>query len=246
MIFHRLTLNNFGLFCGEQMLNLTPRVKYQKHRPVILIGGKNGSGKTTLLEAVRLCLYGFRSLGNRVSRNEYYDYLASTIHHSQTSLFQPESASVTLEFEHVHSGIKDHYCIQRQWETRQSAKEPIRESLILHKNGKSLSEFEADHWQDFLNELIPIGLSQLFFFDGEKIQALAEDASSHAFLADSIKSLLGVDLVERLQSDLSIYLNRSKKETDSDRLAKEIDRIEQELRSLDGKLSASVEKKKKD
>ena len=50
----------------------------------------------------------------------------------------------------------------------QSAKEPVRELLTIQRNGEPLSEFEAEHWQDFLNELIPIGLSQLFFFDGEK------------------------------------------------------------------------------
>jgi DNA sulfur modification protein DndD len=65
MILHRLTLKDFGLFSGEQTFCLTPRIRYKKRRPVILIGGKSGTGKTTILEAVRLCLYGPRSLGNR-------------------------------------------------------------------------------------------------------------------------------------------------------------------------------------
>ena len=243
MIFHQLTLNNFGLFCDEQTLNLTPRVKYQKRRPVILIGGKNGTGKTTILEAVRLCLYGARSLGNRVSRNAYHEYLASSIHHSQATLLQPEHAAVALEFEHVHSGEKDHYHVERRWEIRQSIRERVKESLIIHKNNEPLSDFEAEHWQDFLNELIPIGLSQLFFFDGEKIQGLAEDASSHAFLADSIKSLLGVDLVERLHSDLKIYLNRSKKDADPDELSQGINSTEKELRDVETELGCVAEKK---
>ena len=243
MIFHRLTLKDFGLFGGEQTISLTPRVRYNKRRPVILIGGKNGAGKTTILEAVRLCLYGPRSLGNRVSRNAYHEYLASTIHHSQATLLQSKDASVALEFEHVHSGEKDRYHVERRWETRQSTRESIRESLIIHKNSEPLSDFEAEHWQDFLNELIPIGLSQLFFFDGEKIQGLAEDTSSHTFLADSIKSLLGVDLVERLHSDLKIYLNRSRRATDPDQLSQNISAVEKELRDLKTQLGCVEEKK---
>ena len=243
MIFHQLTLNNFGLFSGEQIFSLTPRVRYRKRCPVILIGGKNGAGKTTILEAVRLCLYGARSLGNRVSQSAYHEYLASTIHHSQATSLQPQEASVALEFEHVHSGNKDYYHVKRRWETRRSTKEPVEESLVIHKNSEPLSDFEAEHWQDFLNELIPIGLSQLFFFDGEKIQGLAEDAFGHIFLADSIKSLLGVDLVERLHSDLKIYLNRSKKDADSDEISQAINSAENELRELETELGCAVEKK---
>ena len=181
--------------------------------------------------------------GNRVGRSAYHEYLASMIHHSQEALPQSEQASVALEFEHVHSGEKDRYYIERQWQIRQSTKEPVEESLIIHKNNAPLSDFETEYWQDFLNELIPIGLSQLFFFDGEKIQGLAEDVSDRTFLADSIKSLLGVDLVERLYSDLKIYLNRLKKDTDLNILSQDINLAEKELQDLETELSCATDKR---
>ena len=243
MILHRLTLKDFGLFSGEHSFSLTPRIKYRKRRPIILIGGENGTGKTTILEAVRLCLYGPRSLGNRVSRKEYHEYLASTIHHSQSTLIQPNQTSVALQFENAHSGEKSYYHVERSWAIRQSTKVPIEESLTIHRDGEPLSDFEAEHWQDFLNELIPIGLSQLFFFDGEKIQGLAEDSSSHHYLADSIKSLLGVDLVERLNSDLRIYLSRSKNHTHRENSSQDINYLEEERLNLEEQLSCTIEKK---
>ena len=234
MILHQLTLRDFGLFFGQHTFSLTPRIKYRKRRTVVLIGGKNGTGKTTILEAVRLCLYGSRSLGNRVSRQEYHEYLASTVHHGQGTLLELKQAFVALDFEHSHNGEKNHYHVERRWEVRRSTKEPIRESL---------SDFEAEHWQDFLNELIPIGLSQLFFFDGEKIQGLAEDASSPLFLSDAIKSLLGVDLVDQLGSDLKIYLNRRRKDSGTEELTQTIDATEKQQQDIDSRLSLAKEAK---
>ena len=80
MILHKLILSNVGLFSGTQTIHLTPK----DSKSIILIGGMNGAGKTTLLDAVRLCLYGKRALGNRVSLSEYHHYLAEIIHRSPT------------------------------------------------------------------------------------------------------------------------------------------------------------------
>ena len=68
-----------------------------------------------------------------------------------------------------------------------------------------LDEIDSEQWQEFISDLLPKGLLQLFFFDGEKIQNLAEDSEDKEQLAESFKSLLGIDLIEKLQSDLEIY-----------------------------------------
>lgn len=232
MIFHKLALNNVGLFRGTQTIHLTPNGK----GPIILIGGMNGAGKTTLLDAVRLCLYGRRALGNRVSLNEYYDYLSSLIHRGSDSTMPLNNASVSLEFEYAHGGETKQYRIERSWRQYGLDHQTVNEGLTISENDLLDTEFNADHWQDRIDEFIPIGVSQFFFFDGEDIQKLADDSSHDLSLAESIKALLGLNLVERLQSDLRIYANRLVKRGSPEPVQKEIGEVESEIDTLESAL----------
>ena len=232
MILHKLTLNNVGLFRGTQIIHLTPNGK----GPIILIGGMNGAGKTTLLDAVRLCLYGRRALGNRVSQNEYYDYLSSMIHRDPNSVMPLNHAAVSLEFEYAHGGETRHYQVERAWRQYGLNHRTVNEGLTIYENNLPDTEFGDEHWQDRIEEFIPIGVSQFFFFDGEDIQKLADDSSHDLYLAESIKALLGLNLVERLQSDLRIYANRLIKRDSPEPLQEEINTIETEITTLTSSL----------
>src|SRR5277367_5285464 len=99
MLIRRLTLENFGLFCGRTDIDLAPKNRQGNPRPVILVGGTNGAGKTTFLDAIRLCLYGPLAIGERVSQEQYYRYLRECIHREPGRLFPLTSAAVALEFE---------------------------------------------------------------------------------------------------------------------------------------------------
>ena len=228
MIFHKLTLNNVGLFRGKQTIHLTPNGK----GPIILIGGMNGAGKTTLLDAVRLCLYGRRALGPRVSRNEYNDYLSAMIHRDANSVMLLSHASVSLEFEYAHSGETRQYRVERAWRQSGMDHRTVIEGLTISENDLLSTESETEYWQDHIDELIPLGVSQFFFFDGEDIQKLADDSSHDLYLSESIKSLLGLNLVERLQSDLRIYANRLLKRDSPEPVQKEIEGVESEIVAL--------------
>ena len=233
MILHKLTLNNVGLFRGMQTVRLTPNGK----GPIILIGGMNGAGKTTLLEAVRLCLYGRRALGNRVSHNEYYGYLASMIHRGSDSVMPLNHASVSLEFEYAHGTETKQYRVERSWRQYGLNHRTINEGLTISENDFLDAEFDVDHWQNRIDELIPIGMSQFFFFNGEDIQKLADDSSHDLYLAESIKSLLGINLVERLQSDLRVYANRLVRRDSPEPVQEEIEEVESEIAKLKSALT---------
>ena len=236
MIIHTLTVNNFGLFRGEHTLSLTPKGT----GPIILIGGMNGAGKTTLLEAVRLCLYGRRALGDRVGQNEYHEYLFNMIHRNPHATVPLNAAAVSLEFEYAYGAEKREYRVKRLW---QQCGQTVDEVLTVSEPHQSRNDFEKEHWQDYLNGILPIGVSQFFFFDGEDIQKLAGDSSQGIFLADSIKALLGLNLVERLQSDLRIYSNRLVKRGSPGPVQEEIGAVESVVSSLEASLSnMTVEK----
>jgi len=212
-----LTLFNFGLYKGRQVVDLAPRTKWGRERPIILVGGQNGAGKTTILEAVQLSLYGRLALGNRVSEVEYQTYLRERIHRSRGVLIPIHYASVALEFDYAHAGHKSTYLIERSWSTRGAS--GISETLVVKKDGEKLADIDAEFWPEFVRSLVPPGVSQLFFFDGEKIKRLAEEETEAATLAESVKGLLGLDVVERLCADLDLYASREMKKTATGALA---------------------------
>jgi DNA sulfur modification protein DndD len=228
MLLRRLVLEDFGLYRGVQEIDLTPRQKRGRTLPVVLFGGKNGAGKSTIFEAILLCLYGRGAIGERARQSEYFEYLFQRIHRSSGGLASSR-ASVTVEFDFVQAGERHVYEVTRSWVAANATSSSIDTSLDLRRDGQRLGDLDHEHWDDFLKELIPPGLSQLFFFDGEKIQRLAEEQDSGE-LGRSVKSLLNLDLVERLSSDLQVYLGRQVKAVAGDSERTEIEKLE-ELRN---------------
>lgn len=233
MILERLTLGDFRAYRGVQTVELRPRVRYRAERPIILFGGLNGAGKTTLLLAVKLALYGRLALGMGTSKGSYTKFVRSCIHTVPRAIIQRNSAFVELEFVYGKLGRQSRYVVRRSWVD--DGRE-VHESLTLSEDSVVRKSLSSDACQGFLNELIPIGVSELFFFDGEKIAELAEDDSGNA-LGDAIHRLLGLDLVERLRSDLRVYMLRRETKAAGKDVAAELKMLRREYEELRGLLA---------
>lgn len=211
MLFRRLSFHNFGLLAGNQTVELQTDAAGPGGAPIVLIGGQNGAGKTTILEALRLCLYGRAAFDGPISQNEYHEYLLGRIHRPKGQVPAPDGACILLEFELTSQGRVDIYKVQRSWRRRSEDSSKVGENVLIFKNDALLDDVEADYWQEFIQGLIPSGLSQLFFFDGEQIQKLADEETDTRALGDAVKALLGLEVVERLRNDLAIYVGKEAK-----------------------------------
>ena len=235
MILTKISVENFGLFRDKYTFNLKPyTTNNHNQRTIVLFGGKNGAGKTTLFDAFKLCLYG-KTLPEFNNIENYSKYIKSKIHKSSKLIFQPATAIISIEFEYVRTGQIDIFHVERRWHIKDHG---IDEEFDVKINGDKLEDISASHWQDFVTELLPIGISKLFFFDGEQIQFLASDDTDEIHLKDSFYSLLGLDLIKRLNGDLQILLTRNIKKSDkswSDKLKElyaENIKIEEEIEKI--------------
>ncbi|MDD1690521.1 MAG: DNA sulfur modification protein DndD [Methanoregula sp.] len=229
MLLHSLILENVRIFKGKNVLDFTPVNTSDAHKPIILIGGKNGAGKTTLFESILLCLYGQNAPGNRMSNTKYEQYIRQMVPRSKKA--EPDLIpAIEVVFDFTHSSVRHTYGVRREW----TISPKFSEKLIIRRNGEILSDLEMDQWQDLLNELIPPRFARLFLFDGEKIQNLVEDNTENIYLRDSFKSLLGLDLVDRLKADLGIYLSRYLKGSELNAIGKKIEEIESEIVKIEG------------
>ncbi len=233
MIIESLKVNNYRVFSGEHSFDLNPRVKYDVKRPIILFGGLNGSGKTSILSAIRLALYGKQSLGNGISQKHYEEFLSNSIHRNNISTVEANNASVELSFTYAKLGERFKYSVTREW---MRTGKTIKEVINIFENGNELKNLSYEQCQGFLNELIPIGLSNLFFFDGEKISELAEDTKGEA-LGDAIKRLIGLDQFDILGNDLGVLLRSKQSDLVPKQTASQIKILEKEL----GELNSNIE-----
>jgi DNA sulfur modification protein DndD len=196
MILTELKLHNFGVYAGSQVFDLAPD---GEEHSVIIIGALNGAGKTTLLTAIQLVLYGPLSPGPKSQKLPYNEFLRSKINRSVST---EDGASIQLDFNVFDDEGERHYSVQRFW--KENNRGQIREELKIIIDGE-FNKFLTQNWAEHIEMLLPVRIMPLFFFDGEKIEELANDEHTSEILSSAVKGLLGLDLVDQLTADLGVF-----------------------------------------
>ncbi|ABG51186.1 conserved hypothetical protein [Trichodesmium erythraeum IMS101] len=235
MIFLELVLQNFGPYFGKQTINLRPTLS-DRPCPIILFGGMNGGGKTTLLDAIRLALYGHRAQCSTRGNLTYGDFLSQCVNRNTPPT---EKTRIELAFEHIQDDQIVEYRIVRTWE--KNPKDGKDTLGIL--DGEWPDYYLANTWDEYIENLLPLGISNLFLFDGEQVKELAELETPPPLVVDAIQSLLGLELAERLAADLDILVTRKKKQLSKTKEIANLEEIEQKINQQKTDLELIKDKK---
>lgn len=224
MIFLELVLQNFGPYAGKQIINLNPQIDEDNARPIILLGGMNGGGKTTLIDAIRLALYGQRAQCSTRGNLSYSDFLTQCVNSKANPT---EKTRIELVFEHIEEDKPIQYRVVRTWE--KNPKDGKDHLGILGDDETWPIDSLVNIWDEYIENILPLGISNLFLFDGEQVKELAEQEIPPPIVVDAINGLLGLELADKLAIDLEILVNRKKREFADNKDLGKLEEIEAKL-----------------
>lgn len=190
-----VSIENLGPFRERQDIDMT----VSEGRPVVLIQALNGSGKTTLLTAIQLGLYGQVAIS--ASRKSVYEAFIESLRRNDVAANPLVEVALCLET----AGEMTQLTVQREWA---KVGTQLVEKCRVFRDG-SLDTDLTTNWAQFIEDILPAELAQLFLFDGEKIEALANPQRLPDILRRATEAFLGIGSIDGLINDLRAVERRT-------------------------------------
>lgn len=217
MILERLVIENFRQFKGRQEIVFSDL----RDRNVTIVHAENGFGKTTLLKALLWVMYGKDGLKDDFEKPD------SILHEGLAYRAKdPNAVAAMVELAFKHDN--DRYILTRKLSLAEQRLDAGKTRLTLEvmRDGQT---FALDRPQQRIQAIVPDGISGFLFFNGERINYLAEERNS-AQVTEAIHQMLGLKLLRTTIDDLRHQNVRGKlrseqKETTSEEKRELIDRL---------------------
>lgn len=189
MLLRSIKLTNFRQFRDEEIVFAFG----DSGKNVTIILGENGTGKTTFAQAFFWCLYGDTEFSDKIIINRLV----------ANKLLSGQSDKVVVELRLQHG--ENSYILTREQAYTKDASGNVKgantvfDIMRRDKTGNTIT-IKPTLRETEVNSILPKELSRYFFFDGERIERMSKEISTHkkaTDFADAVRSLLGLKGIEK-------------------------------------------------
>jgi DNA sulfur modification protein DndD len=167
-----------------------------------LIHGEMGHGKTALLNAFRWVLHGRNGVKRTLTDPEY-------IVNSQLAQSDPSAeAKIVLIFERYVKGVGNlNVVVERiisaaDQSVDQRSAGRLKATITNQTNpAAAIDNLESASAQNFINAILPEGILDILFFDGEGVDKLVSERNAQ--LVEAVRTILGFSIIEAAVADLN-------------------------------------------
>jgi len=209
MIIKKIILENIFIYEGINRFEFN----INNEKNINLIIGENGFGKTSLINAVKIGFHGITKdmlkMGNKyipkhefIRGNDFYEGLITKNKNYGKIEIETNEFKIIREFE------KD-------------------EKLTLIRDDDKFFDIEAE---EIIETFFPKNLNKFFFFDGEKIQEIANFENEE--FKKMLEAVLKLDIYDKSIEDLKILLKKYIKESLDEKSLQTLNKLEKEKRDL--------------
>lgn len=235
MRFRSISIENVFSYAGKKAFHFN-----NDEQPITLIIGENGFGKTSFINTVKIALHGISkdilSIGTQTLSKSDFVLGSTTKHFSgllnrQARANGQNKATIAIEIED-----DDIFTIERQFLFEENS---YTENLFLKDEDGTIFA-EGEDAQDIINSKISPNMASFFFFDGEKIQTIAD--FSHAEFTKLLEDVLELDIYDSMAKDAEFLIKKLNKTELNAHMQEAVAKKEKELEQIATEIIATKEK----
>ena len=241
MYIEKVVLNNFRIYNGWNELDLSGKRNTSEN--IVIVSGQNGYGKTTFLMSLVWCLYGKNMAqvdeiySKEISEKGTYEKYVSGCMNRKAHRDGETEFFVEIHFSDVLvEGVPCDVVVRRSYNTVSGRSDRLKIS-ISGQPQELIEDLSSDNQRGeeiFIRDFIlPIAIAKFFFFDAEKITALAEisEREQRRSLSLAYSEVLGIHKYESLKDTLEDQLDEYRKNSATQEEQKKFNSLDAEIKN---------------
>lgn len=234
MHFEQIRIQNLFSYYDEQVFDFPPPTA---DKPVVLISGRNGFGKTSFINSIKLLFLGTSDamisdaqVGRALRPKTYLlgvDRFWQGVFNREARAEGLTEYGVTLVWREAKGRVTAH----RYWSyhgDEPDAKLHIETDFDEDGLGHNQRIEDPEEAEEFLQRRLPRDIVSFFFYDGEKVQQIAE--ANQQGLTTQIEKLLGLAAIDILDQNLDSAIKLWKRDGTASKEQAELDSMNANFR----------------